>query len=178
MIFKQPCYLGKHVIHVCSPEFHAESNYDGLIAVQYFLHNLGDLLEQQRHGAVRLETNWSKSSVIHSFYFILQNRNKYQKKNKEYVYLINSNIMVNVKDNMVVEYIKIKDMGKFVCNTWSLARFWNRIQIYGLTGHHLNQYQLHEPGEPQKVHGDGVHQVQAFSIWTKSTCSFWCPTGS
>ena len=86
--------------------------------------------------------------------------------------------MVDVKDNMVVEYIKIKDMGKYVYNTWSLARFWNRIQIYGLNGHHLNQYQLREPGEPQEVHGDGVHQVPACSVWTKSTCTFWCPTGS
>ena len=123
MIYRQPCYLDKHIIHVYSPEFHAESNYDGLIAAQHSLHDLGDLLEQQRHGAVGLETNFSKSSVIHVFYFILQNRNKYQKKNNKYVYLINSNIMVDVEENMMVEYIKIKDMGKFVCNTWSLARF-------------------------------------------------------
>ena len=65
---------------------------------------------------------------------------------------------------MVVEYIKIKDMGKFVCNTWSLAKFLNRIHSDGLNEHHLNQYQLHEPGEPQEVHGDGVHQVPACSV--------------
>ena len=68
-----------------SPEFHAESNYDGLITAQHSLHDLGDLLEQQRHGAVGLKTNFSKSSVIHVFYFILQNRNKNQKKNNKYV---------------------------------------------------------------------------------------------
>ena len=59
MIYRQPCYLDKHIIHVYSPEFHAESNYDGLIAAQHSLHDLGDLLEQQRHGAVGLEKNFS-----------------------------------------------------------------------------------------------------------------------
>ena len=87
MIYKQPWYLGKHDIHDYRPDFHAESNDDGLIAVQPFLYDLGDLLEQQHHGVVGLESDFSKSSVILAFYLILQNRIKYQLKTKKYVYL-------------------------------------------------------------------------------------------